>query len=70
MLADIGDLVDDGASLLSATHGLCAGLMQGFGFPEPLQVTSAGELRRDYWSRYSVGDPDEFAVRNRLTFEP
>ncbi|MEU4769071.1 ATP-binding protein [Actinosynnema sp. NPDC023794] len=70
VLADVGDLVDDGASLLSATHGLCAGLMQGFGFPEPLQVTSAGELRRDYWSRYSVGDPDEFAARNRLTFEP
>jgi hypothetical protein len=49
---NVDDLAEDGPPLVSATYSLASGLFQEFGHPEALQVTSAGEIRINYW-RYS-----------------
>ncbi|MEV7297201.1 ATP-binding protein [Streptomyces microflavus] len=48
---DIDDLAEDGPGLIAATSVLAAGLIQHFGFPETLQMTTDGLIRTKYWSR-------------------
>ncbi|MFE5549582.1 helix-turn-helix domain-containing protein [Streptomyces sp. NPDC056534] len=53
---DIDDLAEDGPGLIAATSTLAAGLIQHFGYPETLQMTTDGTIRTKYWSvqRYAA----------------
>jgi hypothetical protein len=52
---DIDDLAEDGPSLIAATSTLAAGLIQHFGYPETLQMTTDGVIRSQYWSNLRYG---------------
>ncbi|MER5436476.1 ATP-binding protein [Streptomyces sp. NPDC002588] len=54
---DIDDLAEDGPGLIAAASILAAGLIQHFGYPETLQMTTDGVIRTKYWSsqRYGPG---------------
>jgi hypothetical protein len=44
----VDDLAGDGLVLIAATSVLATGLIQHFGFPEALQMTTDGVIGRDY----------------------
>jgi hypothetical protein len=48
---DLDDLAEDGAPLVAATSALTTGLIQHFGYPESLQMTSDGTIRIRYWEQ-------------------
>ncbi|MEV7181032.1 ATP-binding protein [Kitasatospora sp. NPDC093679] len=48
----IDDLPQNGPALISAVAVLANGLVQHFGQPEALQVTTAGTIRFPYWSQF------------------
>jgi hypothetical protein len=48
-VAEVEDLAAGGASMLSATHALCTGLVQEFGYPEVDHITRGGQIQLDYW---------------------
>ncbi|MFK0174218.1 helix-turn-helix domain-containing protein [Streptomyces sp. NPDC090306] len=50
-LFDIDDLAEDGPALIAATSVVAAGLIQHFGYPEALQMTTEGVIRTKYWNR-------------------
>ncbi|MFF5303489.1 helix-turn-helix domain-containing protein [Streptomyces sp. NPDC013161] len=52
---DIDDLAEDGPALIAATSSLAAGLIQHFGYPETLQMTTDGVIRSNYWSGLRYG---------------
>lgn len=52
---DIDDLAEDGPALAAATSVLAAGLIQHFGYPETLQMTTEGVIRTKYWSSQRYG---------------
>lgn len=52
---DIDDLAEDGPALIAATSTLAAGLIQHFGYPETLQMTTDGVIRSQYWSNLRYG---------------
>ncbi|KOV97443.1 hypothetical protein ADK65_25765 [Streptomyces sp. NRRL B-1140] len=52
---DIDDLAEDGPGLIAATSVLAAGLIQHFGYPETLQMTTDGAIRTKYWSSQRYG---------------
>ncbi|MEU4352911.1 hypothetical protein [Streptomyces sp. NPDC023838] len=52
---DIDDLAEDGPSLITATSTLATGLIQHFGYPEALQMTAEGSIRKQYWSTERYG---------------
>jgi hypothetical protein len=52
---DIDDLAEDGPPLVAATSYLVTGLIQHFGFPETLQMTSDGTIRTRYWNSQRYG---------------
>ncbi|MFF2718957.1 helix-turn-helix domain-containing protein [Streptomyces sp. NPDC058011] len=52
---DIDDLAEDGPGLIAATSVLTAGLIQHFGYPETLQMTTDGVIRTRYWSPQRYG---------------
>lgn len=52
---DIDDLAEDGPGLIAATSALAAGLIQHFGYPETLQMTTDGAIRTKYWSSQRYG---------------
>lgn len=52
---DIDDLAEDGPGLIAATSVLAAGLIQHFGYPETLQMTTDGVIRTKYWSSQRYG---------------
>lgn len=47
---DLDNLADSGRGLVTAAHMLLTPIVQGFGLPEVLQVSSDGRLRPSYWS--------------------
>lgn len=52
---DIDDLAEDGPGLIAASSILAAGLIQHFGYPETLQMTTEGIIRNQYWSSQRYG---------------
>ncbi|MFE2103547.1 helix-turn-helix domain-containing protein [Streptomyces sp. NPDC059468] len=52
---DIDDLAEDGPDLIAATCALATGLIQHFGYPETLQMTTDGAIRTKYWSSQRYG---------------
>lgn len=52
---DIDDLAEDGPGLITATSALAGGLIQHFGYPEALQMTTDGAIRTKYWSSQRYG---------------
>lgn len=52
---DIDDLAEDGPALIAATSSLAASLIQHFGYPETLQMTTDGVIRSKYWSNLRYG---------------
>ncbi|NMI54225.1 MULTISPECIES: helix-turn-helix domain-containing protein [unclassified Streptomyces] len=52
---DIDDLAEDGPGLIAATSVLAAGLIQYFGYPETLQMTTDGVIRTKYWNNLRYG---------------
>ncbi|MGW1281372.1 hypothetical protein ACWD4V_31035 [Streptomyces tsukubensis] len=52
---DIDDLAEDGPSLIAATSSLAAGLIQRFGYPETLRMTTVDVIRSKYWSNLRYG---------------
>ncbi len=52
---DIDDLAEDGPELIAATSTLAAGLIQHFGYPETLQMTTEGVIRTKYWRGQRYG---------------
>lgn len=44
----VDDLAGDGLVLIAATSVLATGLIQHFGFPETLPMTTDGVIGRDY----------------------
>lgn len=53
----LDDLADDAAPLAAATSALSAQVIQHFGYPETLQMSADGTIRRRYWSKqlYAAG---------------
>jgi len=64
---DVDDLAEDGPALVAATSALAAGLIQHFGYPETLQMTTDGVIRSQYWSSRRYGPRvQEWATRARV----
>jgi phosphoglycolate phosphatase-like HAD superfamily hydrolase len=49
-IVELEDLAADGPALLSAAYVLCSDLFQAVGYPEVLQTTRDGKVRRRYWN--------------------
>ncbi|MEU5537428.1 hypothetical protein [Streptomyces sp. NPDC020362] len=54
-LFDVDDLAEDGPALIAATSVLAVGLIQHFGYPETLQMTTDGLVRSQWWSSQLYG---------------
>lgn len=49
---DIDDLAEGGTAAAAAAADLASGIIQYFGYPEALQVTSDGVIRTRYWNQH------------------
>jgi hypothetical protein len=54
-IVDIDDLAEDGRPQIAATSVLAVGLLEHFGYPETLQMTTDGVIRNQYWSSQRYG---------------